>query len=370
MLQLRERDFEAFFEAPFSGYGPDSLYVSPMKSDLRRFLAAGINPLFPDDATFTWFTAHRDGRVLGRITAHVHAASNALYGFDRAYFGYFDCADDADAARALLGAAEDWARSRGFAEIAGNFNLTAMQQIGVQTGGFEHPPYTDLIHNPPHVPRLLEENGYTAFFPMNTFENRVGSVALESLMGPAQRAILDSPEFSFAPVTWSTIDQRMEDARVILNDAFAKNPMFVPVSAEEFHFQAKEMKWIMDPRISAVLHHRGEPAACIICIPDLNPFLRATRSRLGLTTPWHFLRHRMRRDRAVLIFSGVVSRLQGQGVNAVVLHRILGAMQRAGYATLGGTWISDANHASLAQKRKMGATPLHRLHLFRKALRA
>ncbi|UTA55697.1 hypothetical protein L3D22_07845 [Lysobacter soli] len=370
MIQLKERDFEAFFEAPFSAYGPDCTYVSPMKSDLRRFLAAGVNPLFPDETTFTWFTAHRDGHVLGRITAHVHPASNALYGLERAYFGYFDCADDSEAARALLGAAEDWARERGFAEIAGNFNLTAMQQIGVQTGGFEHAPYTDLACNPPHIPRLLEENGYTPFFPMSTFENRIGSIDIDSLIGPPQRAILDSPEFSFAPVTWRTIDQRMEDARVVLNDAFANNPMFVPVTAHEFHFQAKEMKWIMDPRISAVLHHRGEPAACIICIPDLNPLLRATRSRFQLSTPWHFLRHRLRRDRAVLIFSGVVGRLQGKGVNAVVLHRILGAMQRAGYRTLGGTWISDANRASLAQKVKMGAYPLHRLHLFRKDLRA
>lgn len=370
MVQLTERDFEAFFQAPFSAYGSSSAYVSPMKGDLRRFLAAGVNPLFPQDTAFSWFTAHRDGRVLGRITAHVHEASNALHGLNRAYFGYFDCADDAAAASALLGAAEAWARERGFSEIAGNFNLTAMQQIGVQTGGFEHAPYTDLLCNPPHIPRLLEANGYTPFFPMNTFENRIGSIDIESLLGARQRAVLDSAEFSFAPVNWRTIDQRMEDARVILNDAFANNPMFVPVSAEEFHFQAKEMKWIMDPRISAVLHHRGEPAACIICIPDLNPFLRATRSRLAVTTPWHFLRHRMRRDRAVLIFSGVVSHLQGKGVNAVVLHRVLGAMQRAGYRTLGGTWISDANRASLVQKQKMGAYPLHRLHLYRKDLRA
>jgi GNAT superfamily N-acetyltransferase len=146
--------------------------------------------------------------------------------------------------------------------------------------------------------------------------------------------------------------------------------MFVPVTAEEFHFQARDMKWIMDPRISAVLHWRGRPAACIICIPDLNPFLKATGSRFKWSTPWHFLRHRMTNTRAVLIFSGVIPELQGRGVNPVVLHRVIAAAKAAGYTRLGNTWIADVNGASLAQKQKAGAQEMHRLHLFRKDLAA
>jgi hypothetical protein len=64
----------------------------------------------------------------------------------------------------------------------------------------------------------------------------------------------------------------------------------------------------------------------------------------------------------------VMPELQGQGVNPVVLRRVILAMQKAGYMTCGNTWIADVNGASLAQKAKAGAKPLHRLHLFRKAL--
>jgi hypothetical protein len=366
-MTVRERDFEAFFAAPFSAYGEGSLYVSPMKSDLRRFLSGRENPLFASDDDVTYFTAHRDGRVLGRITAHVHKASNATHGWNRSYFGYFDCADDGPAAAALLAAAEAWGTARGYTEIIGNFNLTAMQQIGVQTGGFESAPYTDLIYSPPHLSRLLEENGYVAEFPMTTFElDLVRAEAPE--IGPKQQAMLDNSDFAFVPITRATVADRMEDARLILNASFAKNPMFVPVSKEEFHFQARDMKWVMDPRISAVLYYKGRPAACIVCIPDLNPFLRKTRSRFGLTTPWHFLMHKLTCKRAVLIFSGVVPELQGQGVNPVVLRRVILAMKDAGYQKLGNTWIADQNKASLAQKQKSHSEPLHRLHLFRKAL--
>ena len=45
-------------------------------------------------------------------------------------------------------------------------------------------------------------------------------------------------------------------------------------------------------------------------------------------------------------------------------------MRDAGYEFCGNTWISDSNKAILRQKEKMGAIPLHRVHLYRKSLEA
>lgn len=370
MISLKERDFNSFFDAPFNAYGPDSLYVSPMKVDLKRFLSKSENPLFKGESDITYFTAHKNGRAIGRITAHVHAESNQAFGTNEAYFGYFDCANDPQAAKALLGAAEAWAISKGCTSIAGNYNLTAMQQVGVMTAGFENPAYTDLIYSPPHTKDLLSANGYAAEFPMATFETPLIDGYSPPGIGSKQQAILDNPDFEFAPITRKTIAARLEDARVILNASFAQNPQFVPVTKEEYEFQSKDMKWIIDPRISGILHYKGKPAACILCIPDLNPLLQKTRSRVGFSFLFHFIAHRMKRKRAVLIYSGVIPELQGQGVNPLVLHRITTAMMSAGYEILGNTWIGVTNKASLRQKEKMGARPLHELRIFRKALSA
>ncbi|AKS45436.1 hypothetical protein SAMN05444287_0530 [Octadecabacter temperatus] len=368
-IELRERDFEAFFEAPFKVYGRDSPFVSPLKGDLKRFLS-DRNPLVSGAGAgaLTYFTTHRDGAVVGRITAHEHGASNRLHGVKRGYFGYFDCGDDVEAAAALLGAAEAWCRARGLTEIAGNFNLTAMQQIGIVTEGFEHAPYLDQTWSPPHIARLLAENGYEPSFPMATMEVRNLQDAPDMGIGPKQQAVLDNRDFTFAPINRRTITQRIEEARLILNASFADNPMFVPVSAEEFNFQAKDMKWVMDKRISAVLHHKGKPAGCIICVPDLNPFLRRIRSRFGLSTPWHFLRHRMTNTRAIVIFAGIMPELQGQGINPVILRHVMMNAKAAGYTEVGNTWIADVNPMSLAQAEKAGSSRMHRLHIFGKTL--
>ncbi len=368
MLELVERDFEAFFEAPFNSYGTDSPYISPMKSDLARFLSAKTNPLFASDKDFTYFAVKKDGLPIGRITAHCHRASNKLHDADLAYFGFFDCPNDPDVASMLLGAAEDWARKAGFSHLSGNFNLTAMQQIGIMTEGFENPPFTDQIWGPNHLPTLLEERGYAASFPMTTLEIDIKSISSSRMLTRDASQALADAGFTFAPITRADLPKRLEEARQILNESFLDNPMFVPVSEEEFHFQAKEMKWIMDPRISSMVHCNGELAGAVIVIPDLNPLLKTTRSRLSLSFPWHFLRHRFGRKRAVVIFQGVRPAFQNKGVNPMMLAHIFGQLKKAGYETVGGTWIADSNHASLRQTEKAGAKALHKLHLYSREL--
>lgn len=364
MIALRQGDREAFFETPFAAYDSSAGYVSPMKADLFRMLDGRANPLFASGNPFAFWTAHRNGRPVGRIIAHVHRQSNARHGTRRCQFGFFDCADDSQAAAALLGAAEGFARGHGCDELAGNFNLTAMQQAGVMTEGFGRTSYTDMVVNPPHVPRLLEENGFERFFPMTTFE-----LDLETATPPpADFAALTAQGYRFAPIEKRNFAERMEEARIVLNAGFDRNPMFVPLTAQEFRFQAGEMMTILDPRLSSVLHKDGRPVGVIVCIPDLNGFLKATRSRMSLLTPLHFLRYRLNRRRAVIIFYSVVPDFHGQGLNPAMLAKVIGALRSGGYRSLGLTWIADENAASLRQIAKIGGKPLHRLHLFRKAV--
>ncbi|TDF65576.1 GNAT family N-acetyltransferase [Cupriavidus sp. L7L] len=367
-VELREGDFDAFFAAPFACYGDQTHFVSPMKGDLARALDAAKNPLFRQFARRTWYTAHRDGQIVGRILAHVHDASNRRYGQKRGYFGLFDCIDDIAVARALLDAAAGWASRQGCDELAGSFNLTITQMIGIVTDGFGHAPYTYQEYTPPHIARLLEACGFERFFPMRTFEMDVRGYDPEQLLGDRQRALASDPDWRFAPIRRRGFEGRLREACAVLNDGFAGNPMFVPLTEAEFLYPCAGMMWIIDERLSYTAYYRGEPAGVLLCVPDLNPFLRATGFRLTWSTLWHLLRFRASRKRAAVIFFSVRQAFHGQGVNGVLLHRLLTAMRDAGYSHLGISWVSDTNGASLRQMEKLGATELHRLHLFRRAL--
>jgi RimJ/RimL family protein N-acetyltransferase len=369
-IEVRQGDLDGFFRVPFEIYPADSPYVTPMRADLECYLDPARNPLMRDGGgRLAHFAAWREGRPVGRITAHTHPASNTRHGTRRCQFGYFDCEDRVETAAALFEAAEGFARDQDCDELTGAFNLTAMQQAGVLTEGFENQPYTDMIWGPPHLPRLLEACGFAPVFPMSTFEFDVGPTTADALLGDRQRQVLADPDWTFAPITRSAFKLRFEEARQCLNDGFSENPMFVPLSPAEFDFQAGEMMWIVDPRIACVAHYKGEPAGVVICIPDLNPFQKATRGRVGLMTPFHFLRERLKRRRAVIIFYSVKRALHGQGLNGAMLYRVIQALFEGGYRACGVTWIADENTASLRQMEKLGARRLQRLNLFRKALR-
>lgn len=365
---LTEGDFGEFFEVPLRQYGSGEQYVSPFRSDLARMLDGARNPVFGDATLITYFTVSKGGHPLGRITAHIHRPSNARYGTASGSFGFFDCADDAEAARLLLGAASEWLARRGCDRIAGNFNLTAMQEMGVVVDGHHHAPFLAQHHNPAWIPRLLEQNAFEPFFPMTSWRLDVNQVDLDGLIGPKQRELLDSGSLTMEPIRRRHFRRSIEATRELLNSAFDENDFFVPMSRDEFRFQSNQMLWVLDPCISYLARMDREPVGVIACLPDLNPMLRATGSRLKASTPLHFLRSRRKRTRASLIFGGVSPARQNQGLAAILLLRALQGMRTAGYNELGITWISDSNTSSLRQMEKLGAKRLHRLYLFQKKL--
>jgi hypothetical protein len=67
------------------------------------------------------------------------------------------------------------------------------------------------------------------------------------------------------------------------------------------------------------------------------------------------------------IFFSVRRAYHNRGVNGVMLYRVSRAMRARGYSHLGMSWDSDTDGRSLRQMEN-GATPLRRLHLFRKGL--
>lgn len=367
MISIKENNFNSFFKVPFEIYGDGFPHVSYLNADLKRFLSLE-NPLFKSENDFRYFTIEKDGQLAGRILAHIHHASNQKYGLKRGYFGYFDCINDNYVAHALLNKAEEFLKSQGMNEIAGNFNMTAMQQIGVVKKINSNYHYTDQVFSPEYIAELLQQNGYTDFFPMVTHEVNTDMIQPESLIGEKAKKIMNDPDYSFDELKTENLDEIIEAMRICLNGGFTDNPMFVPLTREEIHFQAKDMMLILDRDISVIARHKGQPIGAIVCIPNLNPLLKAIKSKIGITTPYHFIKYKMRRDSAILIYYSVLKEYHSLGINAIMLSKLMSALKRKGYRRMGGTWISTENIASIRQAEKLQAKVMHELVLYRKGL--
>ena len=236
------------------------------------------------------------------------------------------------------------------------------------TSGFEAAPYTDQSWSPSHIYRLLEKQGYERFFPMTTFEVDLRGFDPRLMLGSRGAEALQDPRNHFEPARRRCFSRLMDQACNLLNASFQANPLFVPLTREEFQFQARDMVWIMDPQITVVAYRDGEPAGLVICIPDVNPLLRDTRSRANWTSPYHYCRHRLRRERAIIIFASTLPAYQNTGMSSAILAEVTRRLVDRGYRSLGITWVADENRASLRLVEKMRGKALHRLHLYRKSL--
>ncbi|NIP83059.1 MAG: hypothetical protein GWM90_29060, partial [Gemmatimonadetes bacterium] len=76
------------------------------------------------------------------------------------FFGFFDCADDPEAAAALLERAEAWLSERGLTSARGPVSPSLNHEAGLLVDGFDEPPVIMTPWNPPYYGRLVESAGY------------------------------------------------------------------------------------------------------------------------------------------------------------------------------------------------------------------
>ena len=111
-------DLRAFIDLPYRLQGHDPLWVPPLRVAERARLSRERNPFFREGEA-EYFVAWDGSRAVGRIAAIVNRRHDEVYGDGHAFFGFFECVDDRDAARALLEAAAAWARERGYRGLRG-----------------------------------------------------------------------------------------------------------------------------------------------------------------------------------------------------------------------------------------------------------
>ena len=99
-----------FIEFPLSLYSPSTYYVPHLLFERRNFFNPRKNPFF-DHADVEYYLAlSSKGEVLGRISAHIDWNYVQFQEEKIGFFGFFDCIDEIEVARALLDTAADFHR--------------------------------------------------------------------------------------------------------------------------------------------------------------------------------------------------------------------------------------------------------------------
>src|SRR6185436_1486995 len=152
------REFRRFIDYAYERNAGDPHWVPPLRLAEHERLTPKKNPFFAH-ADVDLLLAWRGDRLVGRVAAIDDRLHNETHHDNLAMFGFFEAAD-AEATRALLGAAEAWGRARGRAAIRGPINPSLNESAGLLVEGFDTDPFLMMPHNPVAYAAHIEAAGY------------------------------------------------------------------------------------------------------------------------------------------------------------------------------------------------------------------
>ena len=327
-------DRDAFIKFPWSIYGNDPVWVPPLIIERKEFLDQDKHPFFKHGAA-ALFLARQNGEIVGRIMASDDPNYNAIHDSNVGCFGLFEAIDDREVAAALFEAVADWLRARGRDEVMGPIDYSTNYVCALLIDGFQHSPMILTSHNPPYYAELIEAWGFRKAMDLYAWWFAQPARAATRLRRLAA-ALKERREIIIRYANLKDIAGESRRLREIYNEAWQKNWGFVPFTPAEFDFMTKELKPIVDPKLTLIAEVEGEPAGFLLCVPDINVALRHANGRLfryGLPLGLAKLLYHKRRIKTVRVVAlGIVPKYRRHGIGELlVLRMIENAMLERGF---------------------------------------
>jgi GNAT superfamily N-acetyltransferase len=315
------RDVGAFIDLPFRLHA-GTPWIPPLKLERRIFLSRRTRlGTYASRVDFELFLAERDGQVVGRVSAHVDHAYNRHHEERRGWFGFFECEDDPEAARALIEAAEAWLRARGMTLLSGPADFTMNDESGIVIEGHDLPPMVRQPWHPPYYQRLLEGEGVGLEKEVDLFMWELDISDREQMLPILPELAADARDKHNVTIRRMTRRGLRKDFDIfaeIYNRAWRRNFGFVPYDKADLDQYAAEVQLVFDQDWFMVAEVGDEPIAIAITIPDINQVLRKMRGRLLPFGWWHYLRRRRTINRVRVGFLGVKPKFQHTGAAAAL----------------------------------------------------
>jgi hypothetical protein len=364
------QDVGAFIDLPARLHA-GTPWIPPLKLERRLFLSRRPRlGTYARRVDFELFLARREGRVVGRISAHVDHAYNRHHEARWGWFGFFECEDDQEAADALLAAAEGWLRERGMAQMVGPADFTTNEEAGIVVEGNELRPMIREPWHPPYYQRLCEQAGLVKEIDLLMWQLELSDrEQMLPLLNELAEAAGKQHKVVIRRMTRRGLRRDLDLFGKIYNRAWRRNWGFVPFAPEDLDSYALELQLVFAQEWFMVAEIRGEPIAIAISVPDMNQVLRRMDGRLLPLGWWHYLRRSRIIDRMRVGFLGVLPQHAHTGVAAAlyVEHFDMAARHpRIKGGEMG--WILETNRGMNRGMEAMSGRVVKRYRMYKRPL--
>ena len=371
------RDRKTFIDLPFRLYADDPHWVPPLKSEALGLITPEKNGWF-SHAKAQLFLAEQDGRVVGRISAHIDTLALTMppeqgFGPGVGQWGLME-AEREDVFQALFAAAEAWLRDQGITRVLGPISMSVWEEPGLLIEGYDHAPTIMMGHAKPQYRGWIERAGNLPVKRLMTYE-----VDITREFPPIVQRIIKSGEKN-GRIVIRNVDKSKFDTEAaiilgILNDAWSDNWGFVPLTPPEIKDVGVKLKPIVFNDLIRIAEVDGKPVAFMITLPDMNEAIKPLNGNL-LPFGWAKLLLWLRKPRVRTVrvpLMGVVKELQSSRMASQLAFMMIEYIRRASLANYGATraeigWILDDNQGMRSIAETIESRMNKKYQVYEKAL--
>ena len=345
-------DRSAFIDLPYRLYCDDPHWVPPLKREALEMITPAKNGWF-SHAQAQLFLAEQDGRVVGRISAHIDTLALTMpaeqgFGPGVGQWGLME-AEGVEVFTALLAQAEGWLREQGMSRALGPISMSIWEQPGLLVAGFDHPPTVMMGHNRPEYRGWIEAAGYRPVRKLFTYDLDI-TQEFPRLVRRIIKSGEANPRIRIRAVDKARFQEEAAIILDILNDAWSDNWGFVPLTEPEIRDLGVKLKPIVFNDLIRIAELDGRPVAFMITLPDLNEPLKPLGGKL-FPFGWAKLLLWLRRPRVRTMrvpLMGVIKELQASRLASQLAFMMIEYIRKASVDHYGASrgeigWILEDN---------------------------
>jgi len=361
----QRRQLRIFIYLPAVIHRNHPLWVPPIYYDEWQYFSPNKNRSFYYSDT-TLALAYVNGTVAGRIMGIINHRYNEQRKQKSARFAYFECWNDSEVARALLGYVENWARNRGMNKLVGPLGFNDQDPEGYLVEGFEFEPTLATYYNFEYIIPILESNGYS-----KDMDYVVHRVPLE--IPDVHKRIYNriSTQKKYALLEF----RKRKDLRPyilpvlsLMNETFLDLYNYSPLDNEDMVILAKKYMPIIDPRFVKVVQREEQVVAFIIGIPNLSEGIRKSKGRLFPIGLFHIFRAARNSRQLDIMVGAIKPEDRGKGLDVLLGIAIINSGKEAGFEYADSHHQLETNTKIRAEMEKLGGQVYKRFRVFQKQL--
>lgn len=363
-----KKQVRQFLDLPFRIYKDSPHWVPPLEMDMAAITNPKKHPFYKyGQADF--FLATRNGQPIGRIALIKNQRYIDFNNDPAAFFYWFECENDPEAAAALFETAFAWARARGLKRLLGPKGFTPLDGGGILVEGFNHRPAFGMPYNPPTYPALIEAAGFVPY------EESVSGMIDRGIAFPQRIHELSERVQKRRGLRIATYKKRSDLKALIpklkdlYNGALGGTQGNIPLDDDDVRALADQLLWFADPRLVKIVMKGDEPVGFLLAYPNITAGLQKIKGR-PFPLGWLALLWELRTTEWVDINgAGLREEYRGSGGTAILFSEMFKTAQMLPHFKYAEVVQIGTENAAMQREMQNFGIQFHKKHrLYKKDL--